>query len=333
MSIKSFLHILSGDDRSIINQCSSQTQNKFALIGGFVALAIILSFISVTGAFMHFFDFMFFDILIGVFFAFLIANLYLLLLYTLSKNLLPHKESKGAKWVSFVLRVLFISIFAVIVSKPIELVFFNEKLEADIELYKETHYKVSASIIESMYLQPLKDLEFAKNMGDVDADLKILQKNEEKSTALLNLEDKIAHTDFYIQKIRILNYRYPETWFVTFLVILVFLTPIFIKYFFAAQMEFYQMKKEIETRIVLDEYASFKNRYKSIWKNFIEEVSMKPVEYRYARINLVLAEIKDKHCEFEVDYIDPPFNTVRKIDERNFLAQSSLKEELYDVGI
>lgn len=333
MSIKSFLHILSGDDRSIISQCSSQTQNKFALIGIFVALAIILSFISVTGAFTHFFDFMFFDILIGVFFAFLIANLYLLLLYTLSKNLLPHKESKGAKWVSFALRVTFISIFALIVSKPIELVFFNEKLEADIELYKDMQYKTSAIVIESIYLQPLKDLEFAKKMGDVDADFEIARKIQEKSTSLNNLKDKINSTDFYIQKIRILSYIYPETWFVTFLVILVFLTPIFIKYFFATKMEFYQMKKEIETRIVLDEYIVFKSRYKSIWEKFVEGVKSKPAEYRYARINLVLAEIKEKHCEFEVNYVDPPFNTVRKIDERNFLAQDNLKEELYDVGI
>ncbi|MBL7778462.1 MAG: DUF4407 domain-containing protein [Chitinophagales bacterium] len=330
MTIKDFFLILSGDDRSIIRECSKKTQNRFVLIGALVACIIAISFISVTGAFIHFFDFVLFDIAIGIFFALMMANIYILLLYTLSKNLLPHISSRGARWISIALRVVFIAVFAMIVSKPFELMLFSPFLKSDIELHKAKEYKVNETVVNSLYEKSFNELERMIQLGDNSVKSILLKKQIEKTNILALLKQKIYSSDCYIEQIRILNSKYIFTWIVTIMMIMLFVAPVYLKYLMEEQNEFYQKKKKIETQIVLDEYASFKARYKAFWKEFFQDLEVRPPD-KHERMNVVLAEITQKNYEFEVVFADPPFNTIRKKDARDFLEQSSLKEELYDV--
>lgn len=329
VTVKDFCHILSGDDRSIIRQCSKKIQNRFALIGALVACIIVVSFVSVTGAFIHFFDFILFDIAIGAFFALMMANIYILLLYTLSKNLLPHISSKGARWISIALRVAFIAVFATIVSKPFELLFLTPMLETDIQEYKEKKFQEEAIVIESIYANMINEMKW-KLKYDVRQQPLIEEKLKQKDNALSSLQKTISESDFYLQQIKILSVNYPLSWIFTTAMILLFLSPVYFKYLMEEENEFYQKKKKIETQIVLDEYASFKARYKAFWKDFFQDLEVRPPD-KNERMNVVLSEIIQKNYEFEVVFADPPFNTIRKKDPRDFLEQSSLKEELYDV--
>jgi hypothetical protein len=329
MKLKDFFHILSGDDRSIIRQCSQETQDRFALIGALVACVIVVSFISVTGAFIHFFDFILFDIVIGVFFALMIANIYILLLYTLSKNLLPHISSQGAKWSSVILRMAFIGVFAMIVSKPFELLFFNSMLENDIAVYKQTEYQNGQAVVNSIYENSFAELEKLIQLGDESANSILETKKAEKEETLIQLKQKIDSSEFYLQQIKILNSKYVFTWLITLLMITLFLSPIYLKYLMDEQNEFYQKKKQIEIQIVLDEYGSFKTKYELFWKSFFSDLVVRPPN-KNERMNVVLAEIVQKKYAFEVVFADPPFNTIRKRDARDFLEQKSLKEDLYD---
>jgi hypothetical protein len=330
MIIKDYCHILSGDDRSIIRQCSKRTQNRFALIGALVACIIIVSFASVTGAFIHFFDFILFDIAIGAFFALMMANIYILLLYSLSKNLLPHISSKGARWISISLRIAFIAVFAMIVSKPLELLLFSPLLENDIVIHKQNEYKVGEAVVKSLYDKSFIELERLIQLGDYSAASILATKKTERVETLLKLQKQIEASDYYLQQIRILNSKYLFTWLFTLIMIILFLAPVYLKYLMEEENEFYQKKKKIETQIVLDEYASFRLRYKAFWKGFFQDLEVRPPN-KNERMNVVLAEIIQKNYEFEVVFEDPPFNTIRKKDPRDFLEQSSLKEELYDV--
>lgn len=330
MTIQDFFHILSGDDRSIIRQCSKKTQNRFALIGALVACVIVVSFISVTGAFIHFFDFILFDIAIGACFALMMANIYILLLYTLSKNLLPHISSKGARWISISLRIAFIAVFAMIVSKPLELLLFSPLLENDIEIHKQNEYKSGEAVINSLYDRSFNELERLIQLGDASAASILATKKTERVETLLQLQKQIESSDYYLQQIRILNSKYLFTWLFTLIMIVLFLAPVYFKYLMEEENEFYQKKKKIEAQIVLDEYASFKARYKAFWKGFFQDLEVRPPG-KNEKMNVVLAEIIQKNYEFEVVFADPPFNTIRKKDPRDFLEQSSLKEELYDV--
>ena len=330
MTTKQFLHILSGDDLSIIRQCNSEIQNRFALIGGLVASIIAVSFISITAAFIHFFDFWLFDVAIGLFFALMIANIYVLLLYTLSKNMLPYISSKGAKWTSITLRGLFIIVFAVIVSKPFELMFLSTILEKDIEEYRTQEFLSGETVIESIYKESIAELNWLKKRGDATAEEKLRAKQIEKQNDLDALSKKINESNFYVQQLRILNSKYLFTWFFTLFMAALFLAPVYLKYFLAEHTEYYQIKKKIETRIILEEYASFKSAYKIFWKKYFSSLTEKPIDHR-ARMNIVHSEILKKNYEFEVDYIDPPFNTIRKKDSREFSEQELLISQLYDV--
>lgn len=330
MTLTDIFLILSGDDRSIIRQCSKKTQNIFIIIGALVSCIIVLSFISVTGAFIHFFNYILIDIAIGLFFALMMANIYLLLLYTLSKNLLPHISSKGARKISVGLRVGFIAIFAIIVSKPLELFLFSPLIEEEIILHKQKEYKSSELVINSIYDKSFKDLERLIKLGDSSASQILTSKKIEREKNLSDLKFKIESSDFYLHQLRILNSKYLFTWMFTLMIILLFLSPIYFKFLMEEENEFYQKKKIIEIQIVLDEYDSFKRNYKIFWKEFIQDLENRPPDKK-ARINLILNEIIQKKFELEVLYNDPPFNTVKIKDQRDILDQFSLKEELYNV--
>jgi hypothetical protein len=330
MTLKDFFHILSGDDRSIIRQCSKKVQNRFALIGALVACIIVVSFVSITGAFIHFFDFILFDIAVGAFFALMMANIYILLLYTLSKNMLPHISSKGARWISLSLRIVFIAVFAMIVSKPFELLLFSPLLDKDIEIHKQNEYTAGEVVINSLYEKSFNELERLIELGDASAAAILATKKTERVETLLQLQKQIDASDYYLQRIKILNSKYVFTWLFTAIMIVLFLAPVYFKYLMEEENEFYQKKKKIERQIVLDEYASFKSKYKLFWKGFFQDLEVRPPD-KNERMNVVFAEIIQKNYEFEVVFADPPFNTIRKKDPRDFLEQSSLKEDLYDV--
>jgi hypothetical protein len=64
----------------------------------------------------------------------------------------------------------------------------------------------------------------------------------------------------------------------------------------------------IEIQLVNEEYASFKERY-----------------------NLLFQEHLNRNIRFSENFINPPFNTIRKKDERVFLKEDDLISDLYNV--
>ncbi|MFN9944325.1 MAG: hypothetical protein ACK56I_33130, partial [bacterium] len=68
-----------------------------------------------------------------------------------------------------------------------------------------------------------------------------------------------------------------------------------------------ETKRNIENRLVKEEYASFKARY-----------------------NLLFQEHLNKNIQFSEPFIDAPFNTKRKRDGRVFLKEDDLISDLYN---
>jgi len=125
----------------------------------------------------------------------MIANIYILLLYTLSKNLLPHISSQGAKWSSVILRMAFIGVFAMIVSKPFELLFFNSMLENDIAVYKQTEYQNGQAVVNSIYENSFAELE------------KLIPETEAQ---LAKTEDELSNCGSDLGKLNTLSSQYKE---------------------------------------------------------------------------------------------------------------------------
>ena len=106
----------------------------------------------------------------------------------------------------------------------------------------------------------------------------------------------------------ILNTKYRTCWFITLFTMFIFLIPAYLKNFLGERSFYYEKKRTIENRLVKEEYASFKARY-----------------------NLLFQKYLNRNIQFSEPFIDAPFNTIRKRDEREFLKEDDLISDLYNV--
>lgn len=175
-----FLFTCSGEDNYILKRCNWSIQKRFALIGCFVLLIFIGCFFSATlFTFSLFEGFLLFDVLFGIIWGAIIANIYLLLLHTISPAIIPLSAKMNTKKINYnienkssffslsmALRIIFMILLAVIIAQPLNIV--------------------------------------------------ILSSSENSSS--------------YIKSIQILLVENQWSWFITFLVCLIFLLPIYFKY-------------------------------------------------------------------------------------------------------
>jgi len=318
MSLEKLLWILSGDDFNIICQCDRRLQNRFAAIGLFVLLIFVFCFVSSYFTFTKLLQNYLVGIPIGLFFAWMVTNIYLFLLYTLSKNVLPHRRKKFLRLLSVILRIFFICFIATIISKPLEALLFTIPLNYEIAAFKEeqlTKYKTVTNEYfdtEITYLNQLIEeqtrLSGSSQNESIEKNRRLISKKEgEKRKLISKMENLVAHSNYYIQSIVILNTKYPGCWILTLFSILVFLAPAALKNFLDENNNFYDCKKAKETKLILEEYALLKQNY-----------------------NLLLQKRFRTEKSFSEIYADAPFNTTLKKDERKFLQESDLMAELYD---
>jgi hypothetical protein len=150
--IRLFLCTCSGEDDFIIRKCSKTIQLRFALIGFFVLFIFFCCFLSAT-----FFTYSLFQgtswvsIPMGIIWGAIVANIYLLLLYTISPKLLPvaFKNKIGqtidnrnnAQKVSFIsssilFRLGLMALLAIIIAQPLNVILLSKSVETSIEKHK-----------------------------------------------------------------------------------------------------------------------------------------------------------------------------------------------------
>jgi len=156
-SLRLFLCFFSGEDDYIIRERTGKIQIFFAAIGALVIVIFIACWFSAS----HFISQLFEDgnkwisVPIGIFWALLIANLYLLLLYTVAPNTLPTSKKKkyfvddakikSALNTSLILRLFFVSLLAIIIAQPLNVMMLKSFASKSLETYK-TEYKVNLLI-------------------------------------------------------------------------------------------------------------------------------------------------------------------------------------------
>ncbi len=117
----------SGEDFTIIQKCNTRIQIVFSFIGFFVLIILVCCFISALYFTEHLFHNIITDIGVGLVWGYIVTNLYVLLLYTITPTLLPKKEreKKLIKTASFslntslVLRVGIVVLLAMITAQPL----------------------------------------------------------------------------------------------------------------------------------------------------------------------------------------------------------------------
>lgn len=317
MNLKRTFCTLSGDDYSIISQCDEIIQKRFIAIGGFVLIIFLLCFVSSYFTFTMLFKNYFIGLTVGLFFSWMITNIYLLLLYTLSKNLFPCISDKASHVFSISVRVIFICFIAIIVSKPIETILFAKTLESEVEGLKQqqinsymkftTEYYDAETKKLSQIISRQKALYNNSETSQIDKYENLLQKKEsQRDKSIASMMHLVRSSNYYIKSIIILNRKYKACWFITFFTMFIFLFPAYLKNFIGEQSFYYETKRSIEIRLVKEEYASFKTTYNSIFQ-----------------------EHWGTNVQFSESFIDPPFNTIRKKDEREFLKEDDLISDLY----
>jgi len=318
MKLKKFFCTLSGDDFNIITKCETRLQLRFLGIGITVGLIFVLCFVSSYFTFTKLFKTTIIGIPMSILFAAMITNIYLLLLYTLSKRSFPCSSSDLANKFSIVLRIIFICLIATIVSKPIEQLIFNDIVVQEIAIYKQQKlnlYVKSTTAFFNGEIQEIKKiihnqkvLNYSFNKTYISHYQKLIQAKIAKKVELVNSMHKLVNnSNYYIQGIKILNTKYPYSWLITMMTIILFLTPAILKYRLGESSTFYDTKRNIENRLVMEEYSEFKENYSKL----LSKWSIKPLHFR--------------EC-----YIDPPLNTIRKGDTRSFKKEETLITTIYN---
>ena len=85
----------------------------------------------------------------------------------------------------------------------------------------------------------------------------------------------------------LLNYKFPWVWIISIGFLILFLTPLFLKYFISRSSSYDIVRSELNRDIILDEYDNFKKQYPLLFQNSI-----------------------GKRIELEERFEDPPFNQI-----------------------
>lgn len=138
-SFRLLLCTFSGEDNFIIKKCPAPIQISFALIGLFVIAIFVGCFASAYFFFNSLFQGKFFiSFPIGIIWALLVANMYLLLLYTVSPAILPTKKkpqgiNNNFFTLSMFFRICFMSLLAIITAQPLNVIFFTPSIETSLK--------------------------------------------------------------------------------------------------------------------------------------------------------------------------------------------------------
>lgn len=125
--IRNRLCTFSGEDYTIIQKCNEKVQFYFSLIGLLVLVILLCSFASALYFTENLFHSVIADISVGIVWGYIITNMYVLLLYTISPPLLPKRLRKKQsqktgdfEWnVSMGIRILIVTLLAIIIAQPL----------------------------------------------------------------------------------------------------------------------------------------------------------------------------------------------------------------------
>jgi len=280
----------SGEDFSIIRKCEPNIQFYFSLIGGFVLVILICCFISAFLFTESMFKSPIQDFGIAIVWGFIVTNLYVLLLYTISPAILPTSVKKNGLKIlegktnsinaSFILRIIILIILSIIIAQPLNVWLLSSP--------------------NNTYASTIKTL---------------------LSTNLL-------------------------AWIITSLVTVIFLLPVYWKYSIRNLGGFYEVKANIEKKIIEDDYLEFKKEFKRILENNISKFNKKTWENTIPFLNKleiinkekynnlfseISNELRNENIEKYEYWADHPYRTIKKTNRTSALTENDFLTDIYNI--
>tara|TARA_R110000744_G_scaffold812_4_gene3069 strand:- start:16483 stop:17454 length:972 start_codon:yes stop_codon:yes gene_type:complete len=292
---------LAGEDKNILRDSEKHLQMRFALSGFLIALLFITAVISYHHTFSQIFNIPNLSWVWSLVFSLMIFNIYKLSLITISAN--PNR--KGVGYItSFFIRICILLLLGLTIIKPIETLLLKRKLNLELAHLKFDKIK-KATIQTAAYF----DSEIASNDDELNRQQLLLTdgriKNNSNRIELLKAkkikleldkkelieetENRIDASPHYVRGLILLNSKFPWVWIISIGFLLLFLTPLFLKYLISRSSSYDIVRSELNRDIILDEYANFKKQYPLLFQNSI-----------------------GKRIELEERFEDPPFNQIPK---------------------
>jgi hypothetical protein len=160
-----------------------------------------------------------------------------------------------------------------------------------------------------------------------------------------NLDTLLSKSNFYIKRIQLILYERQVSWFITTIVVLLFLLPIYFKYKVREKTDFYTQKLGIEKMIINEEYETFKVRYSRLLQDNVKNYNMRSLadltvelqklqttsQSKYEEVKAqITEEFKEEIITKYVYWADDPFRTIHKFDPRNLGKQEDFLRIIYN---
>lgn len=302
---KEIIYKLAGDDYGIIRSCEKSTQERFLTIGLFVPIVFLLCLVSLFLTFRQAFNNISASLALSLFFSWMISNMYRLLLYTITKSALPDVKGKVYNKTSLALRVLFVCFISLLISIPIESIFYSNLLNKDMTTFKIKTKEENHNTILTYYSQRYSEINKISKNQLYQEQFKG-RKEKERERVTNNMYHLVDISNYYLQRVKLLCSKHPTSWIFTISFMFFLNIPVYLKYKMRLS-DYYLRKGVIERRIVELNYQAFRKKYSAI-----------------------LLKKYDQKVVFGEDYQDAPYNTIKKRDERVYHSEESLLSELYN---
>jgi len=306
MRLKDKIYELAGDDYALIQNCEDTTRSRFFQLGIFVPLLLLLSLVSSYLIFNELLDNQLLIICLSLFFAWMLTNIYRLLLYTLTRSALPDIVA-GISYSKFSLavRVVFVCFISLLISMPIESGFYAPVLNKDMSIFRKEEKIRNASKIQNYYNVQYEEISRI-SCNDEFRQSFYKEKEQERIKVTTTMYHLVDSSNHYLQRLRILNTTHTSCWLIAIFFMIFFSIPIYLKHSLR-KSDYYEKKGSVERRIVELNYYAFKKKYTS----------------------LMYKNTGNQHSYSE-PYTDAPYNTVKKTDRREYLTEDNLLSELYN---
>lgn len=302
--IESYFLKLSGYDTALAAQCGYGLRKAMVYLSFLAPLFFLLFWAVGAISLSHLFKNTILAFVLAGFIAWLIFNLYRLMLITL--NQLPlHTSKKPIRHkLSLIIRMIFISCLSLILSVPLSAIVYKKALNNRIETHR-TLLKISA-ISKLNYIYKKRQLHLQQLFNKTHLDHHIITQNElVKKNTLHHIYNNLNQTDFFMKRIQVVLIDYPVSWAVILSFILLMNIPALYG-MFQRKNQYMELKKHLERTITDTQYIRFKEAYSNL---FYKQYGVSKQYYE--------------------SYIDPPYNSIAKTDQRIICSETEFIDNLY----
>jgi hypothetical protein len=263
------------------------------------------------------------ELLLSLFISILFVFIYIFLLNTFNKSV--EKNKTKLEWTQVftlanIVRAGFVVFVAFLMSKPIEIFFFRNRLDMKVAAHKAellNNYQLKTDVLEKndqdrinkeILFYELQVIKYSyaglqDQLKTLKDQLALLKSRQERS--ILSARLRIEHSDFLLFRIIETN-KNGIAWLICASIILLFLAPGFLIYSIPKEDAYFRLKNEMEKELISNEFNSFSERYTEIFRK---------------TYNLDMVYFSK--------YLDPPFNTERKPGV-NFQSQADFLKRYSD---